>query len=133
MDKLRIIVLPKFSDNRGSLSFIEQENQIPFEIKRVFWTYDVPGGDVREGHAYKTQSELIVALSGSFMVEVIHKDGTKDEFLLNRSNYGLFIPSGVWRQLDNFSTNAVSLHLSDMEYDPSDYIRNLKSYLNEDI
>lgn len=123
-----IVHLPKFEDPRGNLTFIEEENQIPFKIKRVYWIYDVPGGQVRGGHAFKEQQELIVALSGSF--DVVVNDGTvKQTFSLNRSYYGLFIPKGLWREMNNFSTNALAMVLSSTEFSEDDYIREFSDYL----
>ena len=105
MDIPRIINLPKFLDARGNLSFIEQENHIPFIIKRTYWLYDVPGGESRGGHAYKENDEFIVALSGSF--DIVLDDGIeKKVYTLNRSYYGLYVPSGFWREMVNFSTNS---------------------------
>ena len=128
-----IIQLPKFLDARGNLSFIEQENHIPFKIERTYWIYDVPGGEHRGGHAYKENEELIVALSGSF--DVIVDDGNeKKTFSLNRSYYGLYVPKGTWREMQNFSTNSLALILSSTKYDESDYIRDydeFKSYNRE--
>ena len=128
-----IIQLPKFLDARGNLSFIEQENHIPFKIERTYWIYDVPGGEKRGGHAYKENEELIVALSGSF--DVIVDDGKeKKTFSLNRSYYGLYVPKGTWREMQNFSTNSLALILSSTKYDESDYIRDyddFKSYNHE--
>ena len=101
----KIINLPKFLDIRGNLSFVEQNNHIPFEIKRTYWLYDVPGGENRGGHAFKETEEFIIALSGSF--DVVVDDGiNKTIFTLNRSYNGLYIPSGLWRRLENFSTNS---------------------------
>lgn len=117
-----IINLPKFLDARGNLSFIEQENHIPFAIRRTYWLYDVPGGECRGGHAYKENEEFIVALSGSF--DVILDDGTdKKTFTLNRSYYGLYVPKGLWREMNNFSTNSLALILSSTDYNADDYIR----------
>ena len=128
-----IIQLPKFLDARGNLSFIEQENHIPFKIQRTYWIYDVPGGEKRGGHAYKENEELIVALSGSF--DVVLDDGKeKKTFSLNRSYYGLYVPKGTWREMQNFSTNSLALILSSTKYDESDYIRDydeFKSYNHE--
>ena len=122
MDGVRIIELPKKGDRRGSLSVVEEYGQIPFKIERAFWIYDVPGGKTRGGHAYKKSEEFIVALSGSF--DVVVDDGhSKRVFSLNRSYYGLYIPSMVWRELVNFSTNSLALELSSTQYDASDYIR----------
>ena len=104
----KIIELPKIQDPRGNLSFIEEENHFPFEIKRVYWIYDVPGGEQRGGHAFRKQHEMIVALSGSF--DVIINDGTNRKlYSLNRSYYGLYIPSGIWRDIVNFSTNSLAI------------------------
>jgi len=122
MDKPRILNLPKIEDQRGNLSFIEEENHIPFKIKRTYWIYDVPGGQKRGGHAFKEQQELIVALSGSF--DVVVDDGkTKQTFTLNRSYYGLYISAGMWRQMQNFSTNSLALVISSTHYNEMDYIR----------
>ena len=127
------IFFPKFNDKRGNLSFIEQENHIPFKIERTHWIYDVPGGEKRGGHAYRNNEELIVALSGSF--DVIVDDGNeKKTFSLNRSYYGLYVPKGTWREMLNFSTNSLALILSSTKYDESDYIRDydeFKSYNHE--
>lgn len=123
----QIIKLPKIPDERGNLSFFEYPNQLPFEIKRTYWIYDVPGGEFRGGHAFKEQQEFIIALSGSF--DVILHDGLKEHrFHLNRSYYGLFVPRMIWRSLENFSTNSLSLIVSDQSYKPEDYIRNFTSY-----
>ena len=116
-----LVNLPKIADPRGNLSIIEQLKQIPFEIKRAHWIYDVPGGVNRGGHAYRETEEFIVALSGSFDVEV--DDGeSKQIFPLNRSYYGLYVPKGMWRTMMNFSTNSLALVLSSTEYDEHDYI-----------
>jgi hypothetical protein len=112
-----IIQLPKILDARGNLTFIEGGRHLPFEIKRVFWTYDVPGGEIRGGHAYHQQHEVIVALSGSFDVVVTSPDGTSNRFSLNRSYTGLYLPPKTWRHMENFSTNALGLHLSSHEFD----------------
>lgn len=129
MKNFEIIQLPKIEDPRGNLSFIEEKNHIPFKIKRVYWIYDVPGGQVRGGHAFKKQKEFIVALSGSFDVRV--NDGKKEETIhLNRSYYGLYIPNLLWRQMSNFSTNALALVLSSTEFDEKDYIINFEMYKN---
>jgi dTDP-4-dehydrorhamnose 3,5-epimerase-like enzyme len=125
----KIIDLPKFEDPRGNLSFIEEENHIPFKIERAYWIYDVPGGQIRGGHAFKEQREFIVALSGSFDV-LVDNGAQKQSFSLNRSYYGLYIPSGLWREMENFSTNALALVLSSTEYDESDYIRDYDVFLN---
>lgn len=123
-----IINLAKIEDERGNLTFIEEENHIPFKIKRVYWIYDVPGGQKRGGHAFKEQKEFIVALSGSF--DVVIDDGKqKQTFPLNRSYYGLYIPNGLWREMNNFSTNSLALVLSSTEFSEDDYIRDYQTYL----
>lgn len=122
-----ILNLPKYEDERGNLSFIEELNHIPFKIKRIYWIYDVPGGQIRGGHAFKEQQELIVALSGSFDVEV--DDGEKKQaFSLNRSYYGLYIPNGLWREMNNFSTNSLAMVISSTFYSEDDYIRKYKDF-----
>jgi len=123
IDYPKIINLKRIDDIRGNLTFIEGENQIPFKIERVFLTYDVPGGQVRGGHAYKTQEEIIVALSGSFDVVTRQKGQVVLKFTLNRSYKALYIPPKTWRHIENHSTNAVSLHLSSKLYDEDDYIK----------
>jgi len=123
----KILDLPKYLDPRGNLSFIEQNNQIPFEIKRIYWIYDVPGGEVRGGHAFKEQHEVIVALSGSF--DVIIDNGVEEyKFSLNRSYYGLYLPNLLWRRVENFSTNALALVISSTEYSELDYIRDYSKF-----
>ncbi len=123
-----LVELPRFLDSRGNLSFVEQNNHIPFEIKRTYWIYDVPGGENRGSHAFKRTDEFIIALSGSF--DVIVDDGVnKRTFTLNRSYYGLYIPNGLWRELNNFSTNSLALEFASTEYDPADYIRDYGEYL----
>lgn len=123
-----IINLPKIADPRGNLSIIEQFKQIPFEIKRTYWIYDVPGGCDRGGHAYKENQEFIVALSGAF--DVVLDDGKeKKTFSLNRSYNGLYVPKGMWRTMTNFSTNSLALVLSSTEYDVNDYIMDYEEFL----
>lgn len=125
MEEPRVIELPKFLDDRGNLSFIENENQIPFEIKRVHWIYDVPGGESRGGVAYKTTEEFIVAMSGSF--DVVVRDGEREwKFSLNRSYKGIYIPAGYWRSVENFSSNSVAVIAASTYYDPSDAIRTME-------
>ena len=117
----KIIDLPKNLDRRGNLSVIEELKNIPFKIKRAYWIYDVPGGEVRGGHAYKRNQEFIVALSGSF--DVILDNGKEQQtFSLNRSYYGLYVPEGIWRQMQNFSTNSLALILASIRFDVADYI-----------
>jgi hypothetical protein len=123
----RMITLPKIGDPRGNLTFIEGGNHIPLEISRAYWIYDVPGGEMRGGHAYRSSRELVVAVSGSF--EVVINDGLKEtRYLLNRSYYGLYIPAMNWRELVNFSTNSLCYVLSSSEYDEGDYIRDFATY-----
>ena len=124
----RIIELPRFADPRGNLSFVEELNHIPFEIKRTYWIYDVPGGESRGGHAFKQNEEFIIALSGAF--DVIVDDGlTKRVYTLNRSYYGLYVPAGLWREMENFSTNSLALEFGSIHYDETDYIREYDEYL----
>ncbi len=128
---IKIITLPKIHDPRGNLTFIQNNDQIPFEISRVFWTYGVPGGETRGGHAYHKQEEFIVALSGSFDVVIEDGEGKITRHSLNRSYYGLYLPPMTWRHMENFSTNALSLHLSSHVYDTEDYIRDYKDYCSK--
>lgn len=121
------IPLPKFLDERGNLSVIEELKDIPFKVERTYWIYDVPGGEHRGGHAYRENQEFIVALSGSF--DVILDDGLeKQTFHLNRSYYGLYVPKGIWREMENFSTNSLALVLSSTKYDVNDYIRDYEEF-----
>ncbi len=125
----RIIELPKFLDKRGNLSFIEEFKQIPFKIERTYWIYDVPGGEHRGGHAYRENEEFIVALSGSF--DVVLDDGiNKTTYSLNRSYYGLYVPKGIWREMNNFSTNSLALILASTPYSQDDYIRDYQEFKN---
>ena len=128
LEDIKLIELPKFLDARGNLSFAQNNMYIPFEIKRTYWLYDVPGGESRGGHAYRETEEFVIALSGSF--DVIVDDGKeKKTFHLNRSYYGLYIPKGMWREMDNFSTNSLALEFASTKYDPSDYIRDYNEFL----
>lgn len=121
MQDVKVLDLPKILDKRGNLSIIQEIENIPFKIKRIYWIYDVPGGKRRGGHAYKKNQEFIVALSGSF--DVVLDDGNCEKvFSLNRSYYGIYVPQGIWRKMQNFSTNALALVLSSTNYDPDDYI-----------
>lgn len=125
---IKLIHLPKIEDPRGSLSFIEEENHIPFKIERSYWIYDVPGGQAHGGHAFMNQQEFIVALSGSFDVSI--DDGKEIKtFSLNRSYYGLYIPNCLWRQLENFSTNSLAIILSSTKFSEDDYIRDYQEFL----
>ena len=120
--KPQIIELARHFDPRGNLSVIEEYKDIPFKIERTYWIYDVPGGEHRGGHAYRENEEFIVALSGSF--DVLIDDGKeKKVFNLNRSYYGLYVPKGLWREMNNFSTNSLALVLASTKYDVNDYIR----------
>ena len=123
-----IVSLPRFLDDRGNLSFVENNSQIPFEIKRVHWIYDVPGGEKRGGLAYRETEEFIIALSGSF--DVVVEDGRGQHvFPLNRSYRGVYVPKGTWRSIDNFSTNSLALICASTHYDPSDVIRNYDEFI----
>ena len=127
MNKPTIIELSRHFDPRGNLSVIEEFKDIPFKIQRSYWIYDVPGGEARGGHAYYENEEFIVALSGSF--DVILDDGKeKQTFSLNRSYYGLYVPKGIWREMNNFSTNSLALILASTKYDANDYIRDYEEY-----
>ncbi len=127
--KTQLITLPKILDARGNLSFVEAENHIPFAIKRVYWIYDVPGGEIRGGHAFKENHELIIALSGSF--DMVLDDGhTETKYSLNRSYYGLYVPNRVWRSMENFSTNSLAVVLSNIPYYEGDYIRDFETFKN---
>jgi dTDP-4-dehydrorhamnose 3,5-epimerase-like enzyme len=131
---VKIIDLPKILDPRGNLSFFENSNQIPFDIKRTYWIYDVPGGEIRGGHAFKESHEFIVALSGSF--DVVLHDGEKEfTYSLNRSYAGLLVPNLIWRRLENFSTNSLALIVSNIGYNEKDYIRNFDEFkeIKEDV
>jgi dTDP-4-dehydrorhamnose 3,5-epimerase-like enzyme len=127
IDQVKIINLPKILDERGNLSFFQNDDQLPFEIKRVYWIYDVPGGEHRGSHAYKDVQEIIVALSGSF--DVVLNDGrTEKRFSLNRSYYGLYVPKMIWRYMDNFSTNSLAVITTDSLYNPDQYIRDFDEF-----
>ncbi len=128
VENVKLIELPRFLDTRGNLSFVEQNNHIPFEIKRTYWVYDVPGGEERFGRAFHESQEFIISLSGSF--DAVLDDGNEKRiFHLNRSYYGLYIPSGIWRVLDNFSTNSVALVISSTRFDENDYIRDYNEFM----
>jgi len=128
IDDAKLIDLPKILDRRGNLSVIEEYKNIPFKIERTYWIYDVPGGEIRGGHAYKENQEFIVALSGSF--DVILDDGKERKtFSLNRSYYGLYVPKGLWRQMENFSTNSLALIVASTPYDAEDYIYDYEKFL----
>lgn len=125
---VKLIELPKFLDERGNLSFAENNNQIPFSISRTYWLYDVPGGVCRGGHAEIDNEELIIAMSGSF--DILVDDGKQQKtFTLNRSYYGLYIPKGLWREIKDFSTNALALEFGSIPYNENDYIRDYSEFL----
>jgi dTDP-4-dehydrorhamnose 3,5-epimerase-like enzyme len=127
LEQVKIIQLPKVPDERGNLSFFENGKQIPFTIARTYWIYDVPGGEIRGGHAYKSLQEFIVALSGSF--DVILNDGKEEKkFTLNRSYYGLYVPRMIWRHMENFSTNSLALIVADQPYKEEEYIREFSTF-----
>jgi dTDP-4-dehydrorhamnose 3,5-epimerase-like enzyme len=127
MKGVELIELPKILDKRGNLSFFENSNQIPFDIKRTYWIYDVPGGELRGSHAFKKSHEFIIALSGSF--DIVLNDGNKEKkYSLNRSYRGLYIPNLLWRRLENFSTNSLALIVSSISYDGADYIRDFEEF-----
>ncbi len=128
INDVKIIELPKFLDARGNLSFAENYKQIPFEIKRTYWIYDVPGGEDRGGHAFLENQEVVIALSGAF--DVIVDDGVnKKIFRMDRSYYGLYIPQGLWRTMENFSTNSFALEFGSISYRKEDYIRDYEDFL----
>ena len=130
VEEVRVVELPKFLDARGNLSFAEQNNHIPFEIKRTYWIYDVPGGEARGGHAFRQNQEFVIALSGAFDV-VVDDGANKKTFTLNRSYYGLYIPAGLWRVMNNFSTNSLALEFGSIHYDDNDYIRDYDEFLKQ--
>ena len=128
IESAQIIELPKILDKRGNLSIIEEFKNIPFKIERTYWIYDVPGGESRGGHAYRENEEFIVALSGSF--DVVLDDGNNKKISsLNRSYSGLYVPKGLWREMNNFSTNSLALILSSTVYEEKDYIRDYNEFL----
>jgi dTDP-4-dehydrorhamnose 3,5-epimerase-like enzyme len=127
--KVELLKLPKILDSRGNLSFFENFNGVPFKIARIYWIYDVPGGEVRGGHAYKDLQEVIVALSGAFDV-VLHDGVEEKRYTLNRSYMGLYVPKMIWRRLENFSTNALALIAADSPYNEEQYIRDFEQYIS---
>ena len=128
VDDVKIIDLPKILDVRGNLSFAENYRHIPFEIKRTYWIYDVPGGEERGGHAFRENEEFIIALSGAF--DVVVDDGKeRRKFSLNRSYYGLYIPKGLWRTMENFSTNSLALEFGSIPFDLGDYVYEYEDFL----
>lgn len=127
LSKCKIIDLPKVTDARGNLTFVEENKHIPFQIKRVYYLYDVPAGEARGGHAHKRLQQLIISANGSF--DVVLDDGSKRKrFHLNRAYYGLYLPSMIWRELDNFSSGSVCLVLASELYEEDDYIRDYETF-----
>jgi glyoxylate utilization-related uncharacterized protein len=124
----RLIDLPKIADPKGNLTFIEARRHIPFPIERVYYTYDVPGGESRGGHSHRECEEFIVAASGSFDV-VLDNGKERERFALNRSYYGLYVPPMTWRELENFSSGSVCLVLASQPYDEADYCRDYAQFL----
>ncbi len=132
IENCKIIEFPKILDERGNLSFLEEGKHIPFEVKRTYWIYDVPGGEIRGGHSYYRNQEVIIALSGSF--DVVLSDGEQERrFSLNRSYYGLYVPNGVWRSMENFSTNSLAFVVASEFYNESDYERNYQKFKNAQV
>lgn len=128
LDLCKVVSLPKISDPRGNLTFIEGQGHVPFDIARVYYLYDVPGGAERGGHAHKDLHQLIIAMSGSF--DVVLDDGVnKKRVHLNRSYYGLYVCPMIWRELDNFSSGSVCMVLASNKYDESDYYRDHGEFL----
>lgn len=125
----QLIELPKIADSRGNLTFVQEFHNVPFEIARTYWIYDVPGGEVRGGHAYKNLKEVIIALSGSFDVAVDDGTGTEHIYHLNRSYKGLYVPKMTWRQLRHFSTNSVAFILASLPYSEDDYIYDYNEFI----
>ena len=125
---IELINLPKIIDNRGNLSIIEEESHIPFAMQRIYWIYDVPGGEFRGSHAFKETEEFIVSISGSFDV-ILHDGNEEKKFSLNRSYYGLYVPKLTWRKLENFSTNSLALVVASNVYKEDEYIRDFNQFL----
>lgn len=124
---IQLLDFPKVLDERGNLSFVQNSDQIPFDIERIYLIYDVPGGAIRGGHAYRQNQEVIIAISGSF--DVVVNDGQSEvKYSLNRSYYGLYVPNGLWRQLENFSTNSLCLIIASQPYEETDYVRDFNEY-----
>lgn len=127
---VKLIELPKILDERGNLSFLEETSHIPFTINRTYWIYDVPGGEVRGGHSYFKNEEIVIALSGSF--DIIVDDGNEQhKYSLNRSYYGLYIPKGIWRHMENFSTNCLAFVVASTAYEEDDYERDYTKFLSK--
>jgi len=132
LENCRLYDLPKFLDPRGNLSFLEEFKHVPFEIKRAYWVYDVPGGERRGGHSFKKSQEVIIALSGSF--DIVLDDGrTKKLISINRSYHALYIPNLIWRHLENFSTNSLALVVSSTSFDEADYERDYENFVKDKL
>ena len=128
LNDVKLFDLPKILDDRGNLSFLEENNHLPFGIKRIYWIYDVPGGEIRGGHSYKANQEFIIALSGSF--DVVLDDGkNKKTYSLNRSYYGIYVPSGIWRFMENFSTNSLCFIVASTDFSEDDYERDYDAFI----
>ena len=128
LEDVQLINLPKVLDDRGNLSFLEGNKHLPFEIQSSYWIYDVPGGEKRGGHSYKTNQEFIIALSGSF--DVVVDDGyNKKTFSLNRSYYGLYVPIQIWRCMENFSTNSLAFIVASSNFHEDDYERDYDRFV----
>jgi hypothetical protein len=126
-ESVKLIQLPKILDERGNLSFFENNKQVPFVIARTYWIYDVPGGESRGGHAYRTLQEMIIALSGS--LDIVLSDGKEEKrYSLNRSYNALYVPKLMWRHMENFSTNSLALIVADQAYDANEYIRDFDAF-----
>lgn len=129
-DEIKLIQFPKIPDRRGNLSVIEELVHIPIAIERVYWIYDVPGGEFRWGHAFRETCEVIIAMSGSFDV-IVHDGKQEQKFHMNRSYYGLFVPRMTWRSIENFSTNSLAFIAADKVYSAEEYIRDFEEFINQ--
>lgn len=127
-ERVRIVDLKRISDLRGNLSVVSRGEGIDFEPRRCYWLNDVPGGESRDGHAYRHSRELIVALSGSFKVTAVDPCGEEESFVLDRPDRGLLVPAMIWRELSAFTTNATALIIASTDYDPADYIRDIDQF-----
>ncbi|MDT0295754.1 FdtA/QdtA family cupin domain-containing protein [Mesonia ostreae] len=132
MNKPEIIKLTKITDERGNLTFLQNGIGLPFALKRLFWTYDLKTHEIRGGHAYRKQNELICVVSGSADIIITYKDEQREVFSLNQADKALFVPANFWRHIENFATNTVLLHFSDSSYNEGDYIRNMNKYLSNE-
>jgi hypothetical protein len=126
--RIQLLNFRKIPDPRGNLTPVEADRELPFEVRRVYWIYDVPGGASRGGHAYRTHEEVFVSLSGAFDLTMEDSSGSTVRQTLNRSYYGVYVPAMTWREIENFSTNAVCLVLSSQPYDEDDYVRDYEAF-----